>query len=759
VYADSVLNINKDFSKVNNFAFWVYVDNADNVGYIGMYLTSDTSGDFDNKFLYGKIYNVRTGWNKIVLNRNNFQSFFGESWDNVMRFLKLEVGPSYGSTDSFNATLDDLRNNLTGNRAKIIITFDDGLKSDYSTAYPILKANNQSAVSYVVTSRVGDSALANLADLRELQSAGWDISSHTVSHSPDLLASDDPTRISELNNSYDWLVANKFQKSAGFLSYPNGAFDSDVIDKTQKRYTLARSIDRQGAQQHYTKEDIAIQYIQRVTEAYGLSLNGNLFTPPEELINHINDTINAKLLGILLFHGIVDSPTSDVEYSTANFTKLSNYLKNRRSDVDVITLSDYVIPNIRAFTPVINKTTRMYSNGTSVIITNNKYDEYMPNMTVEPSSGSIDIGITIYNEMGGLIKFNENSSNSNVQVTYAIGDRIPNNNYSVKIFWGNGTKYQDFNIIANSTGYINYISTGFGNPRYQEIEAPPGSTVKGTVKNNTSNAPISGATVTAGTRSATTDTNGNYIIYNISAGNYSVTASASGYLSLTKQNINVEENQITTVNFTLSPDSSLKAYWKFDENTGTTASDSSGNGNNGTLSLSGATWTAGKIGNALSFDGINGYVNTGNGASLNINGNQITIEAWVYTKSLSENYIISKFDGDTVTSGYNLLLTSSNIYFRLGSGTTGYQFVTAHGMSTNNWYHLVAVYDGTSMKIYKNGTVLSGSTSFSGTIGTNSLNVNIGQRVDDSYRWNGYIDDFRIYNRALSASEILADAG
>ena len=200
--------------------------------------------------------------------------------------------------------------------------------------------------------------------------------------------------------------------------------------------------------------------------------------------------------------------------------------------------------------------------------------------------------------------------------------------------------------------------------------------------------------------------------------------------------------------------SSPIAYWKFDEKTGTTASDSSGNSNDGLIS--GATWTPGKIGNALSFDGINGYVNAGNGSSLNINGNEISIEAWIYPRSLSESYIVSKFNGDTVTSGYNLLITQSNIYFRLGSGTTRYQFVTAHGMSTNTWYHLVAVYDGTSMKIYKNGIVLSGSTSFSGTIGTNSLNVNIGQRVDNSYRWNGYIDEVKIHNRALSASEILA---
>ena len=205
----------------------------------------------------------------------------------------------------------------------------------------------------------------------------------------------------------------------------------------------------------------------------------------------------------------------------------------------------------------------------------------------------------------------------------------------------------------------------------------------------------------------------------------------------------------------LTGDASPNAYWKFDEIMGKSAFDSSGNGNNGTIS--GATWTAGKIGNALSFDGINGYVKAGNKANLNINGNQITIEAWVYPKSLSESYIVSKFNGDTVTSGYNLLITQSNIYFRLGDGKTRYQFAPSHGMSTNTWYHIVALYDGKSMKIYKNGLALPGSTSFSGNISRNSNNVTIGQRVGNSYRWNGFIDEVKIYNRALSAAEVLAD--
>ncbi|WP_445474203.1 disaggregatase related repeat-containing protein [Methanococcoides methylutens] len=222
--------------------------------------------------------------------------------------------------------------------------------------------------------------------------------------------------------------------------------------------------------------------------------------------------------------------------------------------------------------------------------------------------------------------------------------------------------------------------------------------------------------------------------------------------------ISTDQTFITSDQTFITSDPALSpvAYWKFDENTGTIAADSSGNNNDGTIN--GATWTQGVVGDAaLSFDGVDDYVDAGNGANLNIPGNQITMEAWVYPTSLSESYIISKHPGDTVTSGYNLLITQNKFYFRLGDGTTRYQLVLPHGMSTNTWYHVAAVYDGTSMKIYRNGTELSGSTPFSGNIGANSYNVTIGKSVSGtSYSWNGDIDDVKIYDRALSGEEILS---
>ena len=73
-------------------------------------------------------------------------------------------------------------------------------------------------------------------------------------------------------------------------------------------------------------------------------------------------------------------------------------------------------------------------------------------------------------------------------------------------------------------------------------------------------------------------------------------------------------------------DPSLVGYWTFDEGTGATSTDASGKGNNGTL-VNGPAWTTGKVNNALSFNGTNNYVNSGDFTSLT---GAITVSTWIY---------------------------------------------------------------------------------------------------------------------------------
>ena len=90
-----------------------------------------------------------------------------------------------------------------------------------------------------------------------------------------------------------------------------------------------------------------------------------------------------------------------------------------------------------------------------------------------------------------------------------------------------------------------------------------------------------------------------------------------------------------SASFTVAP-SNLVAYWKFDEGSGTTAADSSGNGNTGTL-INGPLWTAGKAGNALYFDGIDDNVTVLDSASLHLSS-AFTLSAWVNPAATFTDY-------------------------------------------------------------------------------------------------------------------------
>jgi hypothetical protein len=197
-------------------------------------------------------------------------------------------------------------------------------------------------------------------------------------------------------------------------------------------------------------------------------------------------------------------------------------------------------------------------------------------------------------------------------------------------------------------------------------------------------------------------------------------------------------------------DPNLIGWWKLDDGSGTTAIDSSGRGNNGTL-RNGPVWVAGRIGSALDFDGTNDYVDCGNAAIFNITG-QITLSLWVNTDTVTagthRSYLLK---GDT---SYALKQGSpGNIEFFVYIG--GWQAVTFPVDTSFNgvWHHLAGTYDGSQIKLYVDG-VLRDTKPYKGAIATNAAIVSIGSDSGTRRYCDGRIDDVRIYNCALSMADI-----
>jgi hypothetical protein len=200
------------------------------------------------------------------------------------------------------------------------------------------------------------------------------------------------------------------------------------------------------------------------------------------------------------------------------------------------------------------------------------------------------------------------------------------------------------------------------------------------------------------------------------------------------------------------------AHWKFDEGEGNIAYDSSGNGNNGTIY--GAQWVQGKFASALSFDGVDDYVEVPNSPSLNPT-NEITVEAWFYPMSYTSGTgwhgIVGKAG---FTNGYLLWVEETgSVNGLIYVGGTRYNVFSGYNAPLNQWTHAAYTVKQGRMDIYINGQWRAKTDIPVGAFNTNTNPLRIaGQGSDSTQPWfRGLIDDVRIYNYARSPEQILQD--
>jgi hypothetical protein len=214
-----------------------------------------------------------------------------------------------------------------------------------------------------------------------------------------------------------------------------------------------------------------------------------------------------------------------------------------------------------------------------------------------------------------------------------------------------------------------------------------------------------------------------------------------------------------SLNVTASqPVTGLVAAFGFDEGAGTAVADASGRGNAGTIS--GAAWTdSGRFGRALTFDGVDDWVTVPDAASLDLTTG-MTIEAWVNPSTLAgawRTVMLKERPGQLAYGMYasgDVLRPSG--WISIGSsdrGTTG----TA-AVPTNAWTHLAATYNGATLRLWVNAVNVS-SFNVTGSIATSTMPLRVGGNGVWAEWFAGRIDEVRVYNRALTQTELQADMG
>ncbi len=217
-----------------------------------------------------------------------------------------------------------------------------------------------------------------------------------------------------------------------------------------------------------------------------------------------------------------------------------------------------------------------------------------------------------------------------------------------------------------------------------------------------------------------------------------------------------------------APNNGLVGYWSMNEGTGTSAGDASGNNNTGTLT-NGPTWVSGRLGQAVNFDGVNDYITMGDQSSLEINNNSLSFGGWFYINAYpaanNRMFLITK--GTTGSYEYELTVSGYATNHLTGTvfNTAGGNYVTATSTTVpplNTWFHVMAVWDkdapSDAVKLYYNGVLDGVSGAPNGTVihTTRTANFEIGRRGDNAEKTlNGMADEVRVYNRALSAAEVM----
>jgi RHS repeat-associated protein len=193
----------------------------------------------------------------------------------------------------------------------------------------------------------------------------------------------------------------------------------------------------------------------------------------------------------------------------------------------------------------------------------------------------------------------------------------------------------------------------------------------------------------------------------------------------------------------------LVGAYSFDQGSGTTLADASGAANSGTIA--GAAWSAtGRFGKALDFDGVNDNVTVPESSTLNV-GNRFTIEAWIRLDTLPAAAAPIYYE---TTNGLVLYVGSGGRLALRKSGIADIAISTVP-LSTGTWQHVIATKDGTTTKLYIDGQDVTPASVTDQTIQDKTDGSTIGGF--GTIWFDGQIDEVRIYNRAVAATEVIQD--
>ncbi|WP_211266848.1 LamG-like jellyroll fold domain-containing protein [Nonomuraea candida] len=202
------------------------------------------------------------------------------------------------------------------------------------------------------------------------------------------------------------------------------------------------------------------------------------------------------------------------------------------------------------------------------------------------------------------------------------------------------------------------------------------------------------------------------------------------------------------------PATGLVAAYGMNEGSGGSVTDSSGNGNTGTVTGASRT-SSGRYGGALSFNGLLSWVDVPDSAALRLTTG-MTLEAWVRPSSVSgwRTVIMKRHSGGlayALSAGAPDQLPHVRVHTSAQSDLPG-----PAALPVNTWSHLAATYDGAVLRLYVNGAQVA-QQAVTGALRTDGASLRIGGNGLLNQVFSGQIDEVRVYDRALTPAQIQTD--
>jgi len=207
--------------------------------------------------------------------------------------------------------------------AKVSITFDDSVASTYNNALPVLSQRDLKATVFVNTGFVGRSGYMTWPQVQALQNQyGWEIGSHTVTHS-DLTKLSATKLKNEINNSLAALTGKGLVVSS--FATPYGSYNNKVLIEALKTYNLHRTFEDIGGLNSFPYNR-AVLSVRSVDAGY----------TPQDVFSWIDQAIAEEKWLILVLHEVKPSPDPQYEYTTtiSDLTQIADYIKN--SGIEVV---------------------------------------------------------------------------------------------------------------------------------------------------------------------------------------------------------------------------------------------------------------------------------------------------------------------------------------------------------------------------------------------------------------------------------------